>query len=282
MLKQSTGRFDKSKEGTTDDLDENVDQNKDDQIVIEDSPVPDEVLLSNDQDFDNKRNSETTNDRDVEILDDDGDNEAIRNLQDQDLEMPQNDGDESLGYDQPFYGDDDMFFMDDGGSFVLEMPPGTNSQKNDSLKSNESKRSLSTSLKTNKTIENTTINSIENNFENEIELHASGIQPDSFNVSELKEIDEKLTSTTPMSDKHVGKNLMKTPMNPSLKRCKEDSFNDSFETPPPKPKDKDGCKNFQPGCSTHPETKEAITPMPNFAQYPTPELKVHLFIVMAC
>ena len=34
---------------------------------------------------------------------------------------------------------------------------------------------------------------------------------------------------------------------------------------------------FGPGCSIHPDTKEAITPMPNYDAFPTPELKVNGF-----
>ena len=35
--------------------------------------------------------------------------------------------------------------------------------------------------------------------------------------------------------------------------------------------------SFGPGCSIHPDTKEVITPMPNYDAFPTPELKVRVF-----
>ena len=53
-----------------------------------------------------------------------------------------------------------------------------------------------------------------------------------------------------------------------------DDASSIYEDVTPQPKDKHACQQFQPGCSIHPETKEVITPMPNYAQYPTPELKV--------
>ena len=44
----------------------------------------------------------------------------------------------------------------------------------------------------------------------------------------------------------------------------------------------EACKHFGPGCSVHPETNEAITPMPDYSILPTPELRVGFNDYVCC
>lgn len=184
------------------------------------------------------------------------------------------------------YEDNNMYFMEDGGynSFNLELPCTETSGDNGSPinsceKSVDAANDLPKESKIEKASENSNFDMVQSSSLKQMESNLINILPqDSFSVSDLKQVDVDSTAIKTPQGKHTkgGEECeFKTPRSlPSLNNSK---FIDEFETPQPsKIKDKDACKNFHPGCSKHPETKEAITPMPDFAQLPTPDLKVKL------
>ena len=214
--------------------------------------------------------------------------------------------------DNNSYGDDDdMYFMEDGGynSFVLELPPTEPSEDKESSSHNNSRDVAERSLVVEESISKsekdspegtkdaTTISAINEPESNNVYQHTtsistdkgdsanfglvSAIHHDSFDVSDLEKAEhvDLATFKTPKG-KSIGRNTaeggeFQTPTgHPSLLMNQSELANDGEFATPQQPRDKDACKAFQPGCSKHPETKEAITPMPDFAQLPTPNLKV--------
>ena len=179
------------------------------------------------------------------------------------------------------YGDDnDMYFMEDGGynSFNLELPcTETSGDKASQLNSRE--KSVHVANEESKIVEESEsgkCDTVQSSLPKEKDSFLTNELPqDSFNVSDLERVDIDSAAIKTPKGKHgkAGESEFKTPSNlPSLNQSE---FTDEFETPQSsKIQDKDACKNFQPGCSKHPETKEAITPMPDFSQLPTPDLKV--------
>ncbi|XP_066929477.1 uro-adherence factor A-like [Clytia hemisphaerica] len=214
------------------------------------------------------------------------------------------------GVDVP-YVDDDMYFMEDGGynSFVLEMPATDTSLQTSGDKSSSSKfyeKSESsfvdlvkgqeksdslTGASIGRSDKDVKLGHLESGNEGKgrsgnktqtsdgsisFEKWPSGISlPDDAEIagqsSKHAKTPQDKRTMRPQSD-------FQTPKNPVSRLKHTDpqsdvSVDEEFETPQQKPQDKEACKNFRPGIGLHPETNQAITPMPDYAQYPTPDLK---------
>ena len=186
------------------------------------------------------------------------------------------------------YGDDnDMYFMEDGGynSFNLELPcTETSGDKGSAFNSRDKSIDVANETPKESKCEETTESKsdiVQSSPSKETDSSLANLLPqDSFNASDLERVDIDSAAIKTPQGKNArgrGEGEFKTPNNlPSLNQSE---FTEEFETPQSsKIEDKDACKNFKPGCSKHPETKEAITPMPDFAQLPTPDLKVIFFV----
>ena len=218
------------------------------------------------------------------------------------------------GVDEPYLNDTDMYFMEDGGynSFVLEMPATdtslhTSGDKSSSSKFHEKSSSSFVGLvkgseksdsfadasmgRTDKDVksgdlesgdEKTGIDKSGNqNLTSDgsilFDKWPSGLSlPEDADIagpsSKLAKTPQEKCAMRPQSD-------FQTPKNPApcLKQAhpqSDVSADEEWETPQQKPKNKEACMNFRPGIGLHPETNQAITPMPDYAQYPTPDLKV--------
>ena len=198
----------------------------------------------------------------------------------------------NAGNDNDYCGDNysydnDMYFMEDGGynSFVLELPcTETSGEKGSSYNCREKSIDVANEAPKESKNRETSKNSIYENEQSSSLLKAnfcsvSDLHHDSFNVSDLERVDvDSVATKTPQGKQPKGQaGGFKTP-NSLTTSLNQSEFTDKFETPQSSKmvvKDKDACKNFLPGCSKHPETKEAITPMPDFGQLPTPDLKVY-------
>ena len=67
--------------------------------------------------------------------------------------------------------------------------------------------------------------------------------------------------------------LSKEGETPVCSTKKESRILNTFSTPI-NPTVSEKCKGFVAGSSIHPESHEAITPMPDYSMFPTPQLKV--------
>lgn len=178
-------------------------------------------------------------------------------------------------YDEPYCDENDMYFMDDGGynSFVLEIPCSENAGMNINSgdKSSSFEIAVGIGIKTKEKLERSAHPDVVESKQDE--------GSDSFKTTEIQVIDGATHShKTPQREEPrrilLNENKFKTPNNPLSHQGIMDETFSLHDDLTPQPEDKNACQQFQPGCSVHPETKEVITPMPNYAQYSTPDLKV--------